>query len=366
MKYIKKFNTFLLKENKTDKILYHASPYIFADFKDTDTFFSETKEFAIDYSNQKSFDSGLDNEPNLYTVQLHCEIFDINNKTDYDKLNHILPEKVSYYYNDFGFSGEVPKEDLLYNMKGFELITPDEKISKLNVGDNFPDPSYEIDKLLIIKKDDNYIYTTNLRHYKDKIESVFRNTYDPSYSSLNGDFKVREIFKPVINLTKDYINDIIENDKTKSIYGDGIVIYRNIISDSPKIDKSFLKKWNDLYKECEEKYRNYLIDKEYYSKFHIKETVVPLHDTWRFYENETIIEAIKKLNYKGYVAKEKNVKTYNIFDPKINVSIIEYEFPEGYKFKSIEEYRDFKRFYEESYKKDKISRYDAYMLWLKK
>lgn len=359
MKFIKPFHLF---ETKTSKILYHGSPYIFKDFKNRETFFSDTPKFAIDYAEQKSFDSELDSEPNLYTVEVIAKIFDINKEEDYNKIYPLLPEKIEYSYNNFGFTGKVEKEEFLFNMKGYEHIEPHKEATETAVGDTFPNPEYPSESFIVIKKDKNYSYVKLKRMYYDDIYETLQSSYVDRYFYSSKE-KIKDIFKPLIELLKNYLDSVIGN-KYEDSYKK-VELYQKIINSPQLVDKNFIGEYNKLFKICEEKYRNYLVDNEYCRKFILKPEVIELSNTWRFYENETITETIKKLGYCGYVAKEEKVNTYNIFNPSESCRIIKYEFPRGYQFDTFEDYKKFNVFANQEYKKNKTDRYDSYQLFKK-
>ena len=71
----KKYTEFINETIITNKIVYHASPYIFQSFKETNTFFSENIKFATEYSESKSIEQGIDYDTNLYICELNGNIF---------------------------------------------------------------------------------------------------------------------------------------------------------------------------------------------------------------------------------------------------------------------------------------------------
>ena len=357
MKYIKPFHLF---ETKTSKILYHGSPYIFKDFKNRETFFSDTPKFAIDYAEQKSFDSELDSEPNLYTVEVFAKIFDINKEEDYKKIYPLLPEKIEYSYNDFGFTGKAEKEEFLFNMKGFEHIEPEKEAIETPIGGKFPNPEYQAEKYIVLFKDNKYCYVELERTYHDDIYDVLQTSYNRDYL-YSYKQKIKEIFNPLIELLKNYLDSAV-GDKYEDSYKK-VELYQKITHSPQLVDKKFMDEYNKLFSMCEQEYRKFLVDNDYCRKFILKPKVIELSDTWRFYENETITETIKKLGYCGYVAKEKKVNTYNIFNPNESCRIIKYEFSRGYEFDTFEEYKKFITFANEQYKKNKYDSYESYKLF---
>ncbi len=347
MKHLKKWGQ--LSENLEFKTLYHASPYKFEKFRNSDTFFSEVPKFAIEYAEEKSFDAAMDEEANLYTVKLlDCQIFDINKEEDYAKMHKVLPDKVSYHYNNFGFSASVKKDEIMYNMKGVDMEIPNEEAVNANIGDIIPDPEYNRDSLLVLKKDDKYAYCADYKNYRQNIEEVLSKTYN--LFGRTPDKWRKDIFQPVV----DYIIGYMKTNDIK----DDFDKYKTFNSFFKGDLKPTIKK---LYTECEEEYRKVLLEKGYCSKVPISSFEIELHDTWRFYENTTVLGAIKQLGYDGYVAKEKKHFTYNIFHPNRCVEMVSYQFPVGYEFSSMDEYRKYQKIYHELYLQDKkIDRVDAY------
>jgi len=192
MKHLKTYKIF---EAKMVKVLYHGSPYMFKSFKPTTTFFSDTEKFALEYAETKSMDYAIDNSPNIYTVKVKTELFDVNNKKDFKLLEEELPDSIEVFLTNFPMGTKVPKEEVLNCMRGYTISEPDEKVE--------------------------------------------------------------------------------------------------------------------------------------------------LDSTWRFFENRAVEDIITKHGYGGYVAKEDGVNTYAIFHPEKDVEILNYQFPQGMKFDSIEEYKKY-------------------------
>lgn len=171
--YIKRYTQFL-NEKLNDKILYHGSPSVFKEFINKVSFFSDAKKFASDYSDQKSFDGGMDSDTNVYTVKVNCNIFDINDASDYAKMENKLPPEISYSYNNFGFDTTVKKEDFIMNLKGKHTVEPLENISTYEIGDEFPSPQYHLDIYVVLNKDDDFVYVYNKKFIEDRISKKFK------------------------------------------------------------------------------------------------------------------------------------------------------------------------------------------------
>jgi hypothetical protein len=88
------------------------------------------------------------------------------------------------------------------------------------------------------------------------------------------------------------------------------------------ITKDELKEIDRLFKVGEKALLDLYIKEKRYKKWNLKPVVEKLDDTWRYFENETVSNLIKKLGYDGYVAKEKKYNTYLIFDPNKTITIL--------------------------------------------
>lgn len=350
---ILKFSDFL-NEGKINKILYHGSPYKFKEFKNTITFFSDDVRFAEQYSETKSFDYGLDASPNIYKVEVITDLFNINDNSDYKKLKEILPDKVEYAYNNFGFTEKVDKEDILFWMKGYymTLVNEDAKKAKVNDKIDIKISMSQSEEYLIVKKDDNFAYGISMRDLQRNTE------YKPSYK-FTSHAKYYDLYKPVIDYVENYANKE-ENKKylSDSMYYQYYLQFfnndKNNYTIVDKIPQKYIDEFNKIYKKAEDNIIKKMIDDEYYKKFIIKSTKEKLKNTWRYYENKDVTDAIIKLGYGGYIALEDNVNTYAIFKPKDDVNIIEYKFEDG-TFKTWEDYNKYILYKNELYKE--ISKY---------
>jgi hypothetical protein len=341
------FQNFLL-ENNTQLKLYHGSPYIFREFKNKVTFFSETINFADEYAEDKSFDQGLDSETNIYTVTLNCNIFDINNNKDFNKLKNILPDVINYSYNNFGFDAELPKDEFLENMKGNSIIKPfipeNGNINSIKIGDKIPDSKYKYDNYIVYKIDNDNIYVYFEKLFNKYFEKLFK------YKNKNNDSEFGQL---LIKLYKEYSGE-------KSTYFDNhdLQIFINYVSNEcnqkynhqqytsgkfkilPKEKiENFNQKLKNEIKLINKKVLEKIVNEKLVKTFNLKPITIKLKDTWRFFENETIYNAITKLGYEGYIAKENNINTYAIFNPQKNTTIIDYEIPIGEHYNNYDEYK---------------------------
>jgi len=333
----------IINEAEKKMILYHGSPHLFENFKNTTTFFSETEKFALDYADQKSFDYAMDAEPKLYKVEVLTDLFDINDPKEYKQLASRLPEKVEYMYNNFGFTTEVDKNEILQNLRGLDTIMPYEPAINAKIGDKIDNPEYTKEKYIVVKRDEEYVYGFSE-------ESYIRMTNNLTTSPINLRGSNPPEFKIISKTLQSSIKDIYSKD-----IGEGYVSENDIkaaVHDSfssseykmTSLSSDALLKIKNLYNQAIQDVKKILPNMQYLKKFPIKEKVVELKDTWRFYENKHVSGLIKELGYGGYVAKENGVNTYAIFNPASDVKILEYQIPYGVKFSSWEDFKKFREF----------------------
>lgn len=335
---IKLFEEFIL-EKKINKILYHGSPYFFEKFNNEMTFFSDTAKFAEEYAIQKSQESQLDADIKLYECKISCNIFDINDIKDFQKIKNNLPKKTTIYLSDFPFPYDIDKDELLLGLQGYTIIKPFQDALNANIGDVISTPEYKHDQYKVYKKDSNYVYTYNLKTYNMIIGDIFKNKYDIK-SSIS--YKYNDIF----NSVKNFVKEIIKKNNNNSYISDrDMILYSIVLSGGSNIydlnitdeDKQQFKK---IFEENKQHLIEALVNNNHIKKFNLNPIKEKLIDNWRYYENETIINIIKNLGYGGYVAKEKNINTYAIFNPNECVNIIKYYLPYGI-FNNINEIKKF-------------------------
>lgn len=337
--FIKSFiEYYKINESVYDGVLYHGSPRKFLKFKDTVSFFSETKRFAIDYSEQKSMDFGLDDDANLYTVKCKTDFFDINNKKCESDLINILPDMVSFTYNNFGFSVEVPRDEIIFNMKGFYTIEPYEEAVDAKIGDIISSPEYKGDSYYVYKRDNDYLYTIDYKSLNRKLD------FDQIVKGYDS------VYKPI----KDIIEEVArEGEIGRKYFSDShLQVYFIVLMDKRHHSTYGVDIPSDddinRFKQEYDKLRQNLIDKMikdgHTKKYTLKTIIKESGDTWRYYENETVHNSLLKLGYGGYIAKEENINTYAVFNPRKDIEILEFEFPVGCKYKNKEEYDNFIEF----------------------
>ena len=336
MKFLKSYNQ-LIQEKNQSLTLYHGSPYVIKEFKNQTTYFTDDVDFAIGYAEDKSMAQEMDAEAKLYKVKVNTNLFNINDKEDFDKLEKVLPSKVSYAYNNFGFEAEIPKEEIMYNMTGYDIIKPNEKAVKANIGDLVPDPFYEPEKYIIVKKDEEFAYGYSRKELRYDTENFKKDPF--SIRSSNDTYK--KLHKNLYG----QIKDIIRKDLDKTYVDSQDVNYALVSShggyDMLGLEDDTKNRIKSIWDDTISNWKSGLKDSKHLKKFEIKERVQKLQETWRFYENKTVVEAIKKLGYGGYIAKEKDVDTYAIFNPSTDVTIIEYQIPHGSTYNSWDDYQNY-------------------------
>ena len=320
-KYIMLFEKFI-----SDNVLYHGSLNRFKEFKNQTMYFTDDEQFAHEYADMKAMDMAIDNSPIIYTVKATGNIFDIENKEDYDKLYNSLPDKVTFGHRSMGFiTATVSKDEIMEYLKGYETIEPDEKIISLNVGDTFPSPQYHLDEYIVVKKDEDYVTALDNKSMKRDIAKLLSTR---SYSDGG-------VFKPLKDFVKKVINDTFPNkyvdDDTKSlidnyIQGSRIPDYLDDFSDKIENIDGLRKEYKRLYDESYPLFIEERLKKRYGKRYVNKTTKSKLEETWTYYENEDVADTIKKLGYNGYKATERysgtTYNTFAIFNPNETVKII--------------------------------------------
>ena len=307
---LKRYSEFMKEEHSNGMILYHGSPFNFTKFKNQHTFFTDSIKFARDYSDTKSFDTESDETTKIYTVKLHCDLFDINNEQDYNKLYAKLPDTIKYSYNNFGFEHEEDKEEYVLNLKGFSTLEPLDNIKNLKVGDKFPNPEYERETFVVSKIDDEYVYIYDEDYFDNLLERNILLKSDESKDLYNF---LENVIKTTLNIR------LVDKQEVSSLYK--VFKYNNPNYFYPKLEPS--DKDMEVFKSLNSIYENKMMIKMTFKKLVRKTKLTPLKDTWRFYENGFTDLLIKELGYGGYVALEKGEKTYCVFEPNKSVEIID-------------------------------------------
>jgi hypothetical protein len=229
----------------------------------------------------------MDSETNIYTVKLLGNIFDASDEKELKELSMTLPESIKFSYNNFGFIAELPKEEFLLNMRGYDVIEPLEGINNMEIGDTFPDPMYDREDFMIVKKDNKHAFVINKQRFDRDLES-----------SIGKNKEIRDLILEFAKKqeNRDYIPEHLYKAYVETFRSNGDWLGK---PSSEEIDKFII---------LEEQVRREAIEsdlkKGYTKKFVLEPTEIELDDTWRYYENQTIKEAIIKLGYDGYVAKE--------------------------------------------------------------
>ena len=368
MKEIRKIiREVILQEEVIDKILYHGSPYKFWKFKPQLTFFSDTEQFAEDYALQKSMDAAMDQEPNIYKVQVTTDLFDIRNKEDYEKIKKAFPDKATVYLSNFPFPTDMSKDDILMNMQGYDIEYPYEAAMKAKVGEEFPDPYYNYDSYKVYKIDNDFVYAYPMKSFNHKMEDGLKDPFD-----VHGPRKFVEPFTPFRDYVEKYIEELTGKNYVQDNYIKAYIFAalsgKSYLVDMKDLTPEFIVEANRLYDNAKKEVIQLLIDNGYSKKFIKKSRQVELDDTWRYFENDVVVNLISKMGYGGYVAKESKVYTYAIFNPEKDAKILTYEFPSGFAFSSQIEYKKYNQYYKyiyENYGEDtyRMNRWDVFRMF---
>lgn len=308
MKTFKEF----LQEKQFDNIkLYHGTLGYdvppFKNFNDDLTFFSDDINFAKDYADSKAIAKGEDHNTYIYTCEFTGNLFYVWNMNERYKLYNSLPEELKahrIFFNDV-----VSKDFAIDSMRGIGNLNVNPNLKNKEIGDVFSNDTPN-DLYTIVDKNENYIWAINNDHLNSLFSKIYYNfekfKYDEKHEQLKNDFsELREKLKKIAN--------------------------KNTTTDSYiELQYSNKKVWNDLVNEAKKflikKLSKYKNDKEYnvYS-FNLKNKKVSIKNTWEYFENDVVINILKQMGYDGYIAKEKNVKTYGIFEPNKTINIINVE-----------------------------------------
>lgn len=257
---------------------YHGSLRKFDKFKqhNGDYNFSPDKNFAYDYAENKGFEQGIDDEPQLYSVFLNSKRpFDINNVDDLNNLsNYIKGKKIRVYGNEKSF------DDFIEQAQGKYYDTP------LMKG--------EFEKL------DDPFFNKWYSHLNEKLD------YEPSSVT---EHKILEINKPEEYFIAGQpqwglsINDVEEQVKNQL---KDIKWLNNKARVNVDVDTPYGKRVNyvDLIKVHKPSPKN------------LKEGA----DNWitlesADFDGEDFQDVIKKMGYDGYYKTEKGVKNLSVFNP---------------------------------------------------
>jgi hypothetical protein len=344
MKYLK-----LFEEYTDNKIVYHGSLDYFKKFKKKTCFFCDDPEFAVDYANTKSLDGGLDADAILYKCKFSGKLFNPNNPEDMSKLESILPNETDVSHGQMWFlNGKVDKEELIKNLKGIRTITPVEEIANANIGDVVENPSYRTESLLVLDKDENYVYTIKKNWYDSYIDASsvghhhafrfltdYKDIFEPwreallkCYEETTGYVKSYGGGHPASLDANDYTN-LVNTYKyaKKGCKYDYFNPKSNwdIVTYTPEQ----IKKIDDIYAKCLAKFEaeaKVKMKEKDCKKWTTKVIEEPMNDilgNFSSFENEVVMNLLKKLGYDGHISIERGKRTYGIYNPVKTVEILE-------------------------------------------
>ena len=339
-KYIRKTlkESNLISEIEMKKILYHGTPYEFKQFKPRTTYFSEIPKFAVEYASTKAQDAAMDNDISLVTCELIGNVFDPNNADDFSKLESRLPDKVKVSHGTMWFlSHDFTKEEMVKRLRGVATVEPVDYIAAAHVGDKVVDPNYNLEKFIVVGKDNDFVYTIPEKLYERYFHASMMG-YDEHFSHL---VRSKEVFQDwrdaIVNL---YNEKMGSNHKDiKSMFPKFYQTYfyatrpspANINSVNPYTDKVFevtpeeKSKIDRMYDVDSKKLEAVLKSELNKDSWPIRPIEEPIESTWTYFENEVVANIIKELGYDGYVATEDGHKTYAVYNPQKSVRILKIE-----------------------------------------
>ena len=308
-----------LSEEQRQMTLYHGTPYSFKEFKDIMTFFSDNPRFAYDYASQKSMDMVLDADIKIVTVQVNTNLFNAFNDEEFKQLAAKLPEEVEVMPPKFSFmTYNLPKKEILLRMRGKQTAEPIEEVVKNEIGDKF---QFNGGWNIVIDKNDTFIRAMYMPSYNGYIScAVSSDEWRDCKAYNNKD--IRKFFEKYREF---------RFEKAKDAYKNTYLSENQVVwfwsSYSKEEDGGPSQKMRDhlkkLYDEAVDKTVKYYNDNNFGKTYNLKTEIIDVGDTWTFFENPTVIEALKELGYGGYIAKEDEHNTYAIFNPKEDVKILE-------------------------------------------
>jgi hypothetical protein len=357
MKYLQHFKIF---EKLVDKILYHGGLEGFYDeetkknmfnrfkkFAPRTAYFSENPRFALDYADRKTSEGGYDADIWLYKCKFKGNLFEHDSPEDMNKLIPLIPDEIDVSHGIMWFmSRKVKRDEMIKALQGIAVIEPRPEFANANIGDKVPNPFYKSENFIVVKKDDNYVWTISEQNYRYHLRASEKG-YDKHFSEHA---KLRDIFTKWRNAIVDVYNENtglnMKYPETKYGYGDDetSVFYRLMITylqartKLKGMDYTFRSKGGQftltqeqvdhiekLHEEAVKEFDEKIKDELHNTKWnrHVEEE--KLESNWTYYENDTIQHLIEKLGYDGYVALEDKVKTFAIYHPDKTVEIIESE-----------------------------------------
>ncbi len=328
----------LISEIEMNKTLYHGTPYAFKQFKNRTTFFSDTPKFAIDYAETKAQDAALDNDIMLVTVEMLGNVFDPHNPQDFARLAERMPESVEVPHGTWAmFTDTYYKDEMLKRVRGIATERPLDIMVNAKVGDEVPDPSYNLDILMVVGRDNDYVYTVPKKRFEDFLKASAMG-YDEHFNHLS---KYKDYFESWRNAIVDLYNKSMGSTyqypkynfkkfydtyeyatKRKGQKYDFVNPYRNddkVLEVTPEEERAI----DSMYEKAKETVSEILKKEMNKSEWAIRPIEQPIDNTWTYMENDTVFNIIKNMGYDGYVAKEDGHNTYAIFDPTKSVKIID-------------------------------------------
>lgn len=311
-------------------------------------YFTDNPNFAYEYADTKSSDLALDADRLVYTCKFRGNLFDYRNKEDLEKLIPLIPDKVKVNHGTMWFlDHDFTKDEMIKAIQGISTVYPIDYIANSKIGDEVPDPSYKSDLMMVVDRDDTFVYTIDKKTYKSYLHASSHGWS----KHFHHETMYRDIFEKWRKLLVDIYNENTDSKKPYLIskYSDGENFDRIIYTIHHAIDSktlqsldyaSYREQWfkikpeqieiiNNVWKEAQKEFDEIAKKELTRSKWYINTTEVKNNDFWNFYENEDIATNIKKLGYDGYTALEKFeggvYRSYAIFNPDKTIEILKIE-----------------------------------------
>ena len=287
---------------------FHGSQAVFNKFKAGRTaFFARTPQFAEGYVESKAMDMGSDADMYIYKCDLRgINFFDASNDAHLKKLEAILPDVVTIYM--LWGSGEVPKEEILDEMRGVMTIYPiDEKLWEgKKVGDIF---RYDGEQKLILDLTEDHITIMPLRTF----EYIEKNSSSLDARRRFGGQNYGKFKETVYAKYVAYQKKLADKYEDRNHY-----FYMANDNEKKTLERLLDEARRELFKVLKH-------DKEFYPK---KMPLAPYKENMKtnYHIFESLENYIKKLGFDGHIAMEYYYGTqdftYGVYNPE-RVKILE-------------------------------------------
>ena len=253
--------------------LYHGTPYRFdpqaLQMNGKAIFFSDNREFARYYGQQKSQESQMDADIKVIAANVSGVVFDPQNQRHIEQVTPFLPPKVTVY-NDFGMNADLAIEKWKSFISGVHTEQPffsEKDLAGKKIGDWLPDNE-------CYDKPNKYEL---LELTPDEVKCISIGTIQ---SVQNGEYG----FRWDREKNKQFSKEEIAHD----------IIYLNHLD--------FLKKYHDHQ-------RHYDFHVQTYTRHPV---TTPNNDNWRWLEGDGVFEAVQQAGFNIIKARERGKNTFAV------------------------------------------------------